>query len=363
MAARVQIEDRGRVYTAVPDVTTRYSALVVGKIESEVANARPPAGIQLEVSRQVEPGPPVVAKLWRDGRFCLTGDLAVEFPVAETVTLSVRAPRYEPAVRAVVLGPGTSVPVMLPTISLRPLPVRIQGRVATKTDGTAIPGARVLTVDDPTLPLPPADHLITLRAPLTVAHAVNTDVEEEAITLPGTVRHLLEGSPRGAAELELDDRSGLTAASVLGIGGNATDALEYLRVLNPGPAPLNTPGRVLLRDSLHQSYAGDTDVRLANLPGSTALGQLSQPAEIGDGLVVIDAVPAERAIVFEPAVPARREFRGVGAISDDGGFYAIAGVARVASFWLDVDAPGFVSEPVPVTVDYERPVTVVDFQL
>jgi hypothetical protein len=67
--------------------------------------------------------------------------------------------------------------------------------------------------------------------------------------------------------------------------------------------------------------------------------------------------------VFEPAVPARREFRGVGAISDDGGFYAIAGVARVASFWLDVDAPGFVSEPVPVTVDYERPVTVVDFQL
>jgi hypothetical protein len=235
--------------------------------------------------------------------------------------------------------------------------------VAKKTDGTPISGARVLTVDDPTLPLPPPDHLVTLRAPLAAAHAMGTDVEEEALTLPGTVRHLVQGSSLGAAELQLDDRSALTAASLLGVGGNATDALEYLRVLNPGPAPLNTPGRVALRDPLHQSYAGGTEVRVANLPGSTALGQLSQPAEIGDGVVVLDAVPVERAVVLEPAVPARREYRGVGAISDDAGFYAIAGLARVASLWLDVDAPGYASQPIPVTVDYERPVTVVDFQL
>ena len=297
-----------------------------------------------------------------DADFCLTADAAVAFPAPATIGITLSAPGFAPVTTVVMIDPA-AIPVTIGTIALRPHPVRLQGRVVAAGTGVALPGARVLAIDDPSVTTPPPVHTLALSRPLNRPHPAGTTIDLVAVTGSGPPLALAQPAPLGDSELSLSDRSGLVADGVLGIIPTAAgDYVEYAQIVDPGPSPQNTPGTVALHDPLTLSLSSTAAVSLL----STSIGGAGTGTSLADASVSGDAIVAAAAVVsgllcLDPGT--NQEYRSVGAVCDTNGYWALDGVGHVASLWLGAEAAGYQSANQLIAVPFGAPVTFLDFKL
>jgi hypothetical protein len=350
------VETKDRTYTSVEDRTLVFSALLVGKVVDQVTGKATRTPVQVRTEREgalVKPLP--------NGGYGVAGyadrvlpDLAT---TAHQLQLEFAARGYDGATVVVSVPAGSTLPVQVPPVQLRPLPVRLRGRVvASSLNPAPVDGALV------TLAGHDGQDLVGLRRPLDRDHPTGSQVRE--LTTVGPVRTLQAEARQGATAIQLNNISGLTAGRVIGI--DWTRAVEFATVAGPGPGA----GQVALQAPLGRSFPAGTKVRRFSLPGTGAAATLAGAARAGDGLLLVQgpAVPA-----LPPTVTAVRvaspgatgiEYRALGAVSDAAGFYTLDGIGGVVT--LEVlarpAAAGTAGPAVPVAVQHGQ-VNVVNLQL
>jgi hypothetical protein len=350
---RTTVAAGNRTYVVSEDVHLRYQAVAVGRVTSAVAGMPTPAGIVVGAAR------PGVRTVVRDADFCLAADPRLVFPAAASVDVSIAADGFAPATITVAIDPA-SLPAAAGTVALRPLPVRVQGRVVDDAR-SPLQSARVLSIDDPTVGTTPSTHALVFARPLARGHAAAVTVEEAHVASTSAVGTLTATAGPGAQRLELASRTGLVAGTVIGVSAlGGGDYAEVAKVVDPGPAPLGAAGTVTLRDPLTQTLAAGAAVDAFAFGGTGASTTLAAAAQAGGAVVVAGAV-LSGLVRIEPG--ADEEYRFVGAPTDSQGYYRLDGIGDVLSLWLAAEAPGFQQGHQAVTVRYGTPVTVVDFQL
>jgi hypothetical protein len=326
MGVVLGVDAQGRSYSAVEDLTLRYSALLVGTVTDEVTGRAPRTPLQVRTDSEG-----VMVKTFRDGGYGLAGDAGRILPdhasTDHELRLQLAAPGYRAAATLAVSVPhGSALPVTAPQLKLRPLPVRLRGRV---TGGFPDPGP----VEAALVRLTGrgGQELVGLRRPLERDHSVGTPVR--GLTTAGPVRQVLTRAPAGATQLDLNDASGLTGGQVIGTGWDRAVAFANIASLGPGP------GQVQLAAPLADAVPVGTQVRAFSVSGAGPAPTLQRAADAGDGLLLTDtALPpsADAVRIGVPATP-EVEFQAVGAVSDPAGFYTLDGVGGV----LELEARAF----------------------
>ncbi|MFQ5813113.1 MAG: hypothetical protein ACE5I2_07985 [Anaerolineae bacterium] len=179
MAVAHQIQVRNRTYTVVDDLTVVYQALITGMVRDEITEAPPRTKFTVQVERE-----DLYPKTLDGGLFCIAGHSEQAFPdlssTSYTVDLVITADGYRQATLSVNVPQNASFPINVSAhVQLRPLPIRIQGRVVENTTGrNPISGAKILIVDDPSPPGPLTEHVVALRTPLHFEHAGGVAVRQ-----------------------------------------------------------------------------------------------------------------------------------------------------------------------------------------
>ncbi len=330
MSRREVIQAERASYLVALDGVSEYRALVVGSVQDAVTGTAPLRALRV---RSAHSG--IYAKIVDNHLLCLAGDAARVFPglgfASDTLEATLSADGYHDTGLTLAVPANATFPIQLPTsILLEPLPGRVQGRVMTNAATPAPIANALVTIVDPTLPLP--EHVMVLREPLHFMHPAATAVRERSLTATGTVKHLVYGSGVGAADLVLDERGGLAPNSVLRIGSG--EAIEYAAIasLNPIPANPALPGRVTLFHPLARSFPAATPVTAVTPGVIGASASLSRAVRAGDALLILNAPLAAASVEIADAVAARVEYHAVGTRSNADGYYDLDGVGRVVNF-------------------------------
>jgi len=140
--------------------------------------------------------------------------------------------------------------------------------------------------------------------------------------------------------------------------------VEYAIVDHVGPGPANQPGDVFLRTGLNRSYgaAMATIVQFVNAAPTGAPAQLASDADAGDGLLLLNQMPAGTAVVVDGGSPTAKEFHELGAVSNSDGYYSVQGIGRAKEIFLQA-SKGITKKNRDWFVEYDRPINVVDFRL
>lgn len=364
-----QIQAANRTYQVVDDTTIVYRAIVVGRVIDELKGAPLQAPFAVDADNTS-----LAVKTADGGLYCLSGypdrvfgDLAV----AHKLELVVTAPGYRDGVLSVLVPGNAALPVNATDVSLRRLPVGLQGRVTSETGSHApIQGATIKSVDVDASGPPPAEHVIILRTPVYEQHLIaGVTVQGRnlvAAALPGPAKQLATDARREERTVTVNNRQGLAANQILRIGPEIWGEYAVIKQVSPNPPNLAQPGNVELYSPLTRSVAAGTPI--AVFTSGAAVGParlLLRPADSGDGVLIVDGMPGAEVIqITDPAQPV--EYHAVGALTGADGYYHLNGVGRVADLYLMVSAPGFelpASKPVSWVIDYNQPVNIVDFRL
>ncbi len=205
-------------------------------------------------------------------------------------------------------------------------------------------------------PPPATEHTLALSQPLTRDHPVGTPVRECQLTPVGIQRQVVFAARAGATSLALDDLSGLVVGDLLRFGSG-----DYNFV-----AAVGSPRayEITLRHPLQRSQSAGALARQISVNVSGASAQLSQAAQAGDGVLILDAALDVDAVEIDSA--AAVEDRAVGVVTDADGYYRLDGIAHRQSLWLDAAAAGFspLASPVRHVVVYDAgAANIVDFTL
>lgn len=349
-----------RLYTVVDDCVTDFVAIITGSVTDEI------------FGEFVEPGFKVVpaegeltGKATRNGLFSVNGYPGQSFPhldtISYTVDLLLSAPGFRDQPLSVTILPKSLFPIPVPPVAMRRLPVQIQGRVVNDATRAPIQGAVVTVIDDPVTP--PTVHSLLLRSPLSFAHAAGAPVQEVTVTLT-TNTQLTQRASAGATTLSLNSRVGLVPNSVIQLAGPSQLFVEYAIVDSVGPGPANQPGDVFLRVGLNRSYAAGatTVVQFVNTAPAGAPAQFAADADAGDGLLLLNQIPAGSTVVVDGASPTAKEFHEVGAVSNSDGYYSVQGIGRAKEIFLQA-SKGITKKTRSWFVEYDRPINIVDFRL
>jgi hypothetical protein len=343
MGIRYQVQAEDLVFTVVDDVQITYVALLTGALVDEIL-ATP-----LDVTPVIKPDPASVAVKLADGAlFALTGYAELVFPklstTAYTLKFTVTAPGYLAQTITVPVPAGTTLPVAYPPIAMRPMPVRIQGRVVTRSTRSPIPNAQIKSSDNTVL---------LLRSPLYFDHSVGVTVNAYSFNPAGGSLKLAAAIRGGDNTIFLNNNAGLTSKT-LQIG--ADPLAEVVTVQGVGPAA----GQANLSNKLNSSFTLNDPVQLVT---PTALGPndtLQRSGDLGDGLLVLSAGLTAPGVQVQDGV--KTEFHLLSAVSDADGFYHLNGVAGVPLLRLFASSGGL-STPTTWFVNYNDPVNLVDFRL
>ncbi len=334
------------------DVELVFGAIATGRATDEVTGGPPLAPVLL-TSGQLG----VRAKSLPDGSFALTGVVRRALPrLAEAPTtfeVELRARGYRPHTLTITVPRASALPLRLSPVALRPLPVRIEGRVVrSETDRTAVARARVRSVNLT------GQRLLSLRTPIAGVHAVGAPVRSRPLTMPGPTRRLTATAESGARLLKMDNATGLASGAVLALDWRR--ATEF--VVLDGPATLT--GAVPLRVALVRTFPAGTEVLAAVIGGGGASRQLVRSADPGDGLLVLNAALSAQSVEIGDPTTSAVEYRAVGAITDAKGFYALNGIGGVRAVALAPTLPGSGTGPtVTADLDYTRGRNVIDLEL
>jgi hypothetical protein len=347
----------GHNYTVVDDVDTVYRALITGSVVDEVVSTDP-----LHTFTVIPDRPGMRVTSLHGGLFCLAGYPELVFPDLATtsyiVNLIIQAPGHRDATIVVSIPQKTAFPVHAPIIMLRPLPVRVQGRVVDDVTRFGLPGATVRI--DPT-PGPP--HMVVLRGLLHFDHPVATVVQQQSFSNAGAAKQVAADVVGGEATIMLDNRTGLAPGSILRLG--APQHLEFgvIDTLAPTPTSAAQPGNVTLTAPLHRSLSTGTTVQRVNAGAVGVVRHLAVESNAGDGVVLLDGTLTAATVAVLDAVPARVEYGALGAVADSQGFYALNGVGRVRGVDIEASAAAHVTKSVPLVINYDRSVDNVDLRL
>lgn len=234
MAVIRQIQVRNRTYTVADDVKTVYRALMTGMIRDEITGEPPRIAFTIRVDRDG-----VEVKTMADGLFCISGYAERVFPslssTSYSVGLVIAVPDYKEVTQTIVVPMAATFPVNVPTVQLRRLPIRLQGRVVEDTTARdPIPNASVLIVNPP--PSPPAppltEYVVALRSPLSFDHASGVS----ALDATGTIMNLARKADAGDGVIFLTGEPSGTTIEILDPSGEIrnlgalTDAAGYYRL-------------------------------------------------------------------------------------------------------------------------------------
>jgi hypothetical protein len=279
--------------------------------------------------------------------FALTGYVEIVFPklatTAYSVTLKIIAPGYRPATVTIPVPAGSTLPIVTPAIPMRPLPVRLQGRVVKASNRSPMAGASVSSSDTTVL---------MVRSPLYFDHISGCTVNGFTLNPGGGGLSLAAPIMGGSSTIFLNNNAGL-AGQTLQIG--ADPLAELVTVQTIGPAS----GQANLQNSLNSTFAKNAPVQLVtfNPAGSTSLNRNSNA---GDGLLVVS--PGLAPPVIQIVDGAQSEYHLLDAVTDTSGYYHIDGVAGVASLDLSASAGGPAAATTWFLV-YNNSINVVDFRL
>lgn len=357
MITEVQVE--ARRYTVVDDLTLTRRVLLMGRVVDELT------GRGLTCSLATEPAGFSV-RVVEGGWYAVSGYPELAFPRRATsayaVRLSVEAVGYTRATTLVGIPAGSRFPLNLPELRLRPLPVRLQGRVTDENDPfPPIPGARVFAQE-------PVRHAVLLRRPIRRNRAVGTAVREvqvTAVAVVGPAKSLAAPAAREDLRVRLNDRQGVLAGRLLRIGDPRLGELAEIQSVSPNPADLSLPGDVVLTLPLSRGFPVGTPctesaVAVVNPPDK----HCNRTAVAGEAMVLLDAdLTASVVELTDGTHPS--EYHDLGALTDADGYYAADGFGGVVAVDMNVSATGFTTPAAPRTVliDYDRDVNLADWRL
>lgn len=352
-----QITANGRIYTVVDDVDTVYWALITGAVVDGAA------GGDFRHDFTVTPDlPGMTVRTIDGGLYCLAGYPEQVFPnlatMGYTVALTIAAQGYRGVSLPVPVPQNSAFPVGAPITPLRPLPVRVQGRVVDDASRAPLPGAMVRTDDSPGPP-----HVVSLRGPLHFAHPAGTAVREQPFSNAGPAKQLAVAAAGSSATVTLTNRAGLAPGGILRLGSAEPREFGIIASLAATPANPALPGDVALTALLGRSLPAGADVQPVTPGAAGTVRHLVADADAGDGLVLLDGPLNVATVAVADAAPARVEYGSTGVLTDAQGFYALDGVGHVARVGLIVSAPAHLSDTIPVVIDYSQAVSVVDCRL
>jgi hypothetical protein len=372
MGVVYQVEAKNHRYHIVDDVRAVYRVLVRGRVTDGITGDPVQAPLVVGVDH-----PRVQSKQAPAGLWCLAGQPEMVFPdpsVPHTLHYSIGAAGYSESAQVVTIPAHALFPISVPDLRLSRLPVQLQGRVSAEADAhNPISDAHVVLVNE--FPTTPPNQLLTryalgLGTSLRSAHAAGLNVngyQPSAVVLGPPARTLVEEVRVGATTLMVNNRIGLAVGQALKLG--PAFRAEYAlidNVISAAPA-----GPVELTAPLRRGFPAQTTLEAFTLGAPTALGRLADAAAVGDGLLLLNNVPAaqvphlrERWLleIADPAHP--REYLTHGAQTGADGFYRFEGVNRLEALELSVSAAGFTSPP-PLRwlIDYDQSVNTVNFRL
>jgi hypothetical protein len=354
--ARIETAN-GQRFVVVSDGVRVFEALVSGRITDDL-------GLPLGSGLSVTAVDPAGLRAWvgDGGLFGLAGEAALawdDLTVAHVLVFSIEVPGYVPRSVSVVIPPNPVFPIAVPTVAVRRLPVRLQGRVTNLNTQAPLPGATVDLAGGG-----PAPQALLLRMPLTLAHDT-ASVQGLALTAVPLAppRMLARDVPRGATQVKLNDASGIAAGQLLQLGTLEQRQFASVDLVGPDPDDPGPSGLVDLKLPLVGSLpAGDPLLAFTAAPTGAA-ATLQRRAEAGEAVLALSALPAGRVVRLTDA-PQADEIIAVGAIADAAGRWQANGVAWPATLQLQPAATGFPSTPATRwQLDFGRAVNVIDFQL
>jgi hypothetical protein len=356
LAASYQVDANDLIFTVVDDITTRYWAVIAGHATDEVFGTLAAPGFAVELDR-----PDLGTKALDNGLYAITGYPGTSFPHLATthyhVDYVLAAPGFRDLRLKATVPMNAIFPVPAPTAAMRRLPVRIQGRIVSGTTRQPITGAIIASVDPAT---PPVVHSSALRSPLYFAHTNGAAAQAVTVTVTGSAA--LTASVTGGDQiLNLSDRTGIAAGSMVRLTSGSGVLLEYAIVDHPGPGPAAAAGQVFLRNSLNRSYpVTGTAVDFVHAAPTGAGATLSADADAGDGVLL--ASQLFTGTVAIEGGGALAELHEVGAVSDSDGYYGLDGMGRVQELFLQA-TNGALTGSADWFIEYDKPLNLVDFRL
>ena len=357
MSGAYQVDNNGDIYTIADAATTYYWALITGAVTDEVFGTLNALGFAVEVLGRSDLG----TKALPNGLYAITGYPARSFPessLPSTVNYVLSAPGYRDVSLSATVPLNPIFPVPGQTgVTMRLLPLRVQGCVLNAINGLPVGNVAVLSIDNPSSPPPPI-HTTALRAPLYFAHASGAAVQAATIATIGPAVALQEAVIGGDQVLSLSTRAGLAAGSIIQLNNAAGVWLEYAVVASLGPgAP--AAGQVFLTAPVNYSYPLTSAVSLVSATPAGAATTLSSDANIGDG-VLLAPQWFNTTLVLENGTPLQ-EIHTVGALTGTDGYYGFDGIGRVREIFLQANSG---SNPVmDWFIEYDQPVNLVDFRV
>jgi hypothetical protein len=347
MGFSYKTQAQGFTYTVNDDIQFTYQALITGVLVDEVT------GLPLQVNAVITADmlPVKLNVNQSDGAlFAVTGYADRVFPnlggTGYSVMLTITAAGYRTTDVTVTVPAGSSLPFANGAIKLRPVPVRLQGRIVKLSDRSAIAGASVSSGDNTVL---------FSRSPLYFEHASGVTVNAVTFTAVGAATALKATAMGGTTGLFLNSVAGLAATQILQIGGDQLAEMAVIQSLGPDPAQVN------LQSPLNSTFAANDPVQQVNSVGPAATSTLSRSSDAGDGLLVV--APALAATGIQISDGLQTEYHLLNAISDGSGYYHINGLNGVVSLNLKAAAAGFSAASATWFLVYNNPVNVFDFRL
>lgn len=345
----------GTLYTVVTDVTTTYLAVITSAVTDEIFGTFNAPGFLIDLART-----DLQTKTTVEGLYALTGYPVLSFPKLSStdywVSYTLEAPGYRDYPMKVKIPQGTLFPVTVPSVAMRRLPVRLQGRVVSDTSGLPIAGALVVAVDNPSPPPPPVPHTMLLRTPLYGPHLKNATVQQVNMT-PGAALQLQLPARGGSSAVTLQSTAGVTAGSLLRFQTPLLTQVEYAQVQSLGPGP----GQVNLTTALNRSYGAltATAVNLVTAALAGTVAHLLTDANAGDGILVADTLLPVSTLAIDAGIAAV-EYHEAGAITDSNGYYGFDGVGRVQELFLEANGK---TPATPWMIEFDQATNIVDFRI
>jgi hypothetical protein len=358
LSTSYQVQVGNWSYTVENDCTTNYWALMTGSVTDEIFGTLYAPGLTVETGR-----PDLPSKVMSNGLFAITGYPQWSFPEINPTTyhvyLTFQAPGFRTAQSKVTITQTTTFPMPPINVTMRRLPVRIQGRTVNANTRAPLAGALVLSIDDPVTP--PAVHTTALRSPLYFSHLNGAPAQNATMAVTGGTT-LQSDSGAGTQVIELVSRTGLAAGSIIQLSNASKTVVEYGVVDHLGPGPAASAGEVYFRNALNRSYPkASTTVQFVTATLTGGATTLSTDANAGEGVVLASRLLNGTTLVLDSGNPTE-EYHEVGALSDADGYYGLDGMGRVQEIFLQA-AQGGLQQTVGWFIEYDQPINLLDFRL
>ena len=343
MTTPVTIATDTWIYSAVPDTSIITTAFVTGRVIDEVTSQ------PLELATLRADRASVSTRVTQGGYFVASGSTPRLFPdlatTAYALELTFRAERHRERVVPIAIPIATLFPILHGDVRLRPLPVRLEGRVVRESNRTGISGA--------TISIKPPSTAMLLRTTAHVDHPAGVNVIPRTLNVGAAFT--VDGAVRGGdTAMKLKPNvAGLAAGSILRFATKS----EYV-VVDTVDGPAN---RVTLRYPLTHSYPDLAPVDAFTVVPGGAPVTTARSIDAGDGVIVLSAVTSATAVEISDGL--RTEFHETNRVTGSEGFYATDGIVGVANLALRASAAGFQTLDTDWIIDYGRPLAALSFRL